>query len=156
MADFLSNISGALNSIYTFLPPLLPKTKEIETVIIKEIAMFRIPEGSRTFIRIAGLSGALAVALGAYGSHVFQRKEVDERLKDIFGIANKYHFIHTLGLLAVPFAKKPVLTGTLMTVGLSLFCGSCYYHALTANTAIRKVTPYGGFLLIFAWASFVL
>lgn len=69
MADLLSNISGALNSIYYSLPPLLPKTKEIETVIIREVAMFRIPQGSRTFIRIAGLSGAIAVALGAYGSH---------------------------------------------------------------------------------------
>ncbi|CAG5125718.1 unnamed protein product [Candidula unifasciata] len=156
MADILKDLGGALNSIYYSLPQLLPQPKEIEKVIVKEVAMFRIPQGSRTFIRIAGLSGALAVALGAYGSHVFRQKEIDERLKDTFEIANKYHLIHTLALLAVPFAKKPVLTGTLMTVGLSLFCGSCYYHALTANTVIRKVTPYGGFLLIFAWASFVL
>jgi len=43
-----------------------------------------------------------------------------------------------------------------MSVGMLLFCGSCYYHALTGNTVIRRVTPYGGMLLIAAWASMML
>uniref|UniRef100_A0A0B6YXH5 Transmembrane protein 256 homolog n=1 Tax=Arion vulgaris TaxID=1028688 RepID=A0A0B6YXH5_9EUPU len=156
MADILADIGSSLNSLYKLLPNILPHTKEIEKVIIKEIAMFSIPPGSRIFIRIAGLSGALAVALGAYGSHAFRPKEGDQKLKDVFDIANKYQFIHTLALLAVPFTRKPLWTGTLLTVGMSLFCGSCYIHAFTANPTFRKITPYGGFLLIFAWTSMII
>jgi len=46
--------------------------------------------------------------------------------------------------------------GTLMSAGMLLFCGSCYYHALTGSTVIRRITPYGGMLLIAAWASIML
>jgi len=49
-----------------------------------------------------------------------------------------------------------VKVGTLMSAGMLLFCGSCYYHALTGSTVIRRVTPYGGMLLIAAWASMIL
>ena len=40
--------------------------------------------------------------------------------------------------------------------GMSLFCGTCYYHALTGDKQFRQFTPYGGMLLIFAWLSLVL
>ena len=49
-----------------------------------------------------------------------------------------------------------VKVGTLMSVGMLLFCGSCYYHALTGSTAVRRVTPYGGMMLIAAWVSVML
>ncbi|KAI8740097.1 transmembrane protein 256 [Biomphalaria glabrata] len=157
MADILNGIAGGLNSTFNGLIRILPRRKEeVQEAIVREIQMFVIPRSARLFIRIAGISGAIAVAMGAYGSHVFRQKEIDQRLKETFEIASKYHFIHTLALLAVPFARKPVLTGSLMTAGIVLFCGSCYYHAMTNNMAIRKVTPYGGFLLIFAWVSFAL
>lgn len=156
MAEIWNGISGAVNSVFKNLPSLLPRKTEVEKVIIQQVQMIGLPPSTRIFIRFAGISGAIAVALGAYGSHVFRHKDVDPKLKDTFEIANKYHFIHTLALLAVPFARKPVLSGALMTTGIVLFCGSCYYHAITSNMAIRKVTPYGGFLLIFAWASLAL
>ncbi|GFN98179.1 transmembrane protein [Plakobranchus ocellatus] len=152
MADILNSIGGALGSIYNSLP----KLAEAEKVIVKEIQMIGTPPAARAFVRLAGLSGATAVALGAYGSHVFRHKDSDPQLKDVFDIANKYHFIHSLALLSVPLASRPMLTGSLMTAGLVLFCGSCYAHAFTANTSVRRVTPYGGFLLIFAWASMIL
>ena len=53
--------------------PRVSSTKEVERVIIKEVeSMFR-PAG-QTFVRIAGLSGLLAVALGAYGAHGIKYK----------------------------------------------------------------------------------
>ncbi|KAH9514747.1 hypothetical protein Btru_023490 [Bulinus truncatus] len=159
MADIWKSVSGSLGSAVGVVTQYLPPRKvdlPIKEVVVRELQMLVISPSARLFIRIAGISGAIAVALGAYGSHVFRHKDVDPRLKETFEIASKYHFIHTLALLAVPFARRPTLTGTLMTSGLVLFCGSCYYHAMTNNMAIRKVTPYGGFLFIFAWASLVL
>ena len=43
-----------------------------------------------------------------------------------------------------------------MATGMLLFSGSCYAHALTGNTSVRKVTPYGGMLLIVGWIAMVL
>ncbi|XP_005089582.1 transmembrane protein 256 homolog [Aplysia californica] len=149
MAELWSGLTGALHSLWDSVSP-----SKVEQVIIREVQMN--PPGARTFVRLAGISGAIAVSLGAYGSHVFRHKEVDPRLKETFEIANKYHFLHSLALLAVPQTPRPVLTGTLLSSGIILFCGSCYYHAMTGNNTVRKVTPYGGFLLIFAWLSVAL
>ena len=46
--------------------------------------------------------------------------------------------------------------GTLLTSGMVLFSGSCYYHALTENAKVRVVTPYGGVLLILGWLAMML
>lgn len=43
-----------------------------------------------------------------------------------------------------------------MLTGMSLFCGTIYYHALTEEKSLRKFTPYGGMLLICGWLSMVL
>jgi len=142
------NITSSVGNI------LIPKVAQAEQIVIREVQM---ASAGRAFTRIAGLSGAAAVSLGAYGSHAFlNKKDVDQKLKNTFEIANKYHFLHTLALLAVPLTSRPMLTGTLMTGGIVLFCGSTYYHALTDNQRVRQVTPYGGFLLIFAWLSMAL
>ena len=84
------------------------------------------------FVRLAGLSGATAVALGAYGAHseqdamehpvsmtesrsfsllaAFTADKAD--MKKVYDTANFYHFIHTVALLAVPLSRKPVLVST--------------------------------------------
>ena len=43
-----------------------------------------------------------------------------------------------------------------MIGGMSVFCGTIYYHALTEEKALRKYTPYGGVLLILGWLSMAL
>lgn len=63
-------------------------------------------------VRLAGVSGALAVALGAYGAHVlFKKDDVPEELKEAFDRANHYHLLHTLALLATPLTRRPGLVG---------------------------------------------
>ena len=47
-------------------------------------------------------------------------------------------------------------SGTLLIGGMSIFCGTIYYHALTEEKGLRKFTPYGGVLLILGWLSMVL
>lgn len=109
-----------------------------------------------SFVRLAGLSGALAISLGAYGAHVLGMDPDKAHLKTVFDTANKYHLLHSAALLAIPNCRKPRLTGSLMVGGMLIFCGSTYYHALTEDTTVRKFTPYGGMLLILGWLSLIL
>ena len=109
-------------------------------------------------VRLAGLSGAAAVALGAYGAHVLNvsKEGVSEEQRKAFEVANRYHLIHSVALLGVPLVRKPSLTGCLMVGGILMFCGTTYYHAFTADKQYRQFTPYGGILLIAAWLSMIL
>jgi len=59
------------------------------------------------FVRLAGLSGASAVALGAYGAHTFTAER--QEMKRVYDTANFYHFVHSLALFAVPLARRPAL-----------------------------------------------
>ncbi|XP_046853145.1 transmembrane protein 256 homolog [Xenia sp. Carnegie-2017] len=106
------------------------------------------------FYTLAGISGALAVALGAYGSHSkILNLPGNEIYKKAFESANKYHFIHTLVLLSIPFLNRPYLTGSLFLGGILLFCGSCYVVAFTQDVSYSKPAPFGGVLFIAAWLS---
>lgn len=113
-----------------------------------------VPKGS-LFVKIAGLSGVSAVAMGAYGAHTFKAEE-DADKKKVYDTANFYHFLHTLALLAVPLTKRPAMSGTLIITGTTIFCGTIYYHALTDEKHLRRYTPYGGIVLMLGWLSMVL
>ena len=52
--------------------------------------------------------------------------------------------------------RLPRLTGMLMIGGVLTFCGTTYYHALTGDNQWRKLTPFGGIMLIAAWLSMIL
>ncbi|CAF0772798.1 unnamed protein product [Rotaria sp. Silwood1] len=106
----------------------------------------------KNFIRCAGLSGTLAICLGVYGAHIMKENTPDD-LRRLFQLAQTYHLFHTVALLAVPFASRPSITGSLFIGGLTLFCGPIYYHAIRNDTRFRHVTPYGGVLLIAGWLS---
>ncbi|XP_034260589.1 transmembrane protein 256 [Pantherophis guttatus] len=103
------------------------------------------------FRRLGALSGASAVGAAAYGAHGFHPKEQPEYLKELYDTANKYHFLHSLALLAVPHCRYPMLAGGILSTGMGLFCGPFYYHAMTGQPAFTHVAPYGGSLLILGW-----
>ncbi|CAI2301692.1 unnamed protein product [Caenorhabditis sp. 36 PRJEB53466] len=108
-------------------------------------------------IRLAGLSGAAAISLGAYGSHVLRDDpSIEERRRTAFDTASRYHLIHSLALLAAPSARFPLVTAGLFTSGIVLFCGPCYHYSITGAEGTRKYTPIGGVTLIIAWLSFIL
>jgi len=52
---------------------------------------------------LAGVGGASAVALGAYGAHGFKPK--DPYFIDVFDRANKYHFLHSILLAMSPLGR---------------------------------------------------
>nr|CAD7442839.1 unnamed protein product [Timema bartmani] len=142
----------------TAFPNIILKPKEIIQTdkVIMSPALTNLVHSGTLFIRLAGVSGAAAVVLGAYGAHAVYPKEGSEERKKIYDMANKYHFLHTLALLGVPLCRLPILSGSLLVAGMVLFCGTCYYHALSGNTQLRGLTPVGGTLLIFGWLTMIL
>ncbi|KYO44789.1 transmembrane protein 256 [Alligator mississippiensis] len=106
--------------------------------------------------RIGALSGAGALGAASYGAHGFRRSEREEYLKELFQTANQHHFLHSLALLAVPRCRYPHLTGSLLTMGLGLFSGAFYYHAVTGDPRFNRAAPVGGTLLILGWLALAL
>jgi uncharacterized membrane protein YgdD (TMEM256/DUF423 family) len=47
-------------------------------------------------------------------------------------------------------------SGSFLVLGMVLFCGTCYYHALTAKSELRWLTPVGGTFLIVGWLALIL
>lgn len=70
--------------------------------------LWRLAGRNYNFIRLAGLSGASAVILGAIGSHELVLPEKGE-LRTVFETANRFHFFHSIALLGVPSTKHPVV-----------------------------------------------
>ena len=103
------------------------------------------------------LSGALAVAMGAYGAHAGSQFLTPEGIIT-FGKAVRYNTHHALVLLVVtlaisqwPQAAKFLHTaGILFIAGIILFSGSLYLLALTGIN-LGYITPLGGVLFICGW-----
>lgn len=112
-------------------------------------------------IVLAGLSGGLGVALGAFGAHALRGK-VEERLLDTFQTAVQYQMIHALALLLVAilvfqWGRSPgldIAAATFMA-GIVLFCGSLYGLVLTDMRWLGPVTPLGGLCFIAGWTALV-
>ncbi|KAI5693474.1 hypothetical protein M8J76_013771, partial [Diaphorina citri] len=79
-----------------------------------------------------------------------------EEAKKVFETANRYHFYHSIALLAVPLSHYPKLTTAFLGLGMIMFCGPCYLQSLCDDTRFRHVTPFGGTSLIIAWLTFLL
>ena len=86
------------------------------------------------WMKAAGVSGATAVLLGAFGAHSL-RGRVTPREMEGWRTAASYHLIHSVALLGVASAS-PVLvprgttTARLFAGGIILFSGSVYATAL--------------------------
>lgn len=110
------------------------------------------------FLVFAGaICAGLAVILGAFGAHALASRLTPEK-RHTFEIGVRYHFYHSLGLVAVGFAG-PLLgssglltaTGLLFLLGIVLFSGSLYWLALDGPRWLGPVTPLGGLALIVGW-----
>ncbi|XP_055375267.1 transmembrane protein 256 homolog [Condylostylus longicornis] len=132
------------------------KTQEATNIAMsKALPLWKLAGKNLYMIRLAGLSGATAVILGAYGSHRHYNEDKGES-KAVFEVGNRFHFFHSIALMAVPMCRQPVLTGCLIIAGTLLFSGPCYYKAFTGKTQFSKVAPIGGCCLILAWLSMMI
>jgi uncharacterized membrane protein YgdD (TMEM256/DUF423 family) len=121
----------------------------------------------RIYLRLATLTGALAVILGAFGAHKLKQL-VSPEIVSTFQTGVTYQFYHAFALLAVGILYRRYTSvwidwaGRLFILGTILFSGSLYL--LTALQATRDVglegfgilTPIGGVLLVAGWICFFL
>ncbi|KAH7331918.1 hypothetical protein KP509_20G057300 [Ceratopteris richardii] len=106
---------------------------------------------SRVWLKVAGLSGVAALALGTYGAHMF--KPENPVYKEVWHTASLYHLVHTAALLGAPLTKHPHIFGGLITAGIIGFSGTCYTVAYMEDRKYSYFAPMGGFAFIGGWAS---
>ena len=109
-------------------------------------------EAPRLFLIAAGLSGALAVTLGAVSAHL-----ADPAITERLATAVRYLMWHALALLAVSWlcngSSRPwaVFAGLLFVTGQILFCGSLILSSLVLPQGIAVLAPFGGLAFIAGW-----
>lgn len=113
---------------------------------------------AKQILQLAGISGALAVSLGAFGAHSLEELLIQNNRLDTFQTAVNYHFYHTLALLGIgllgtikPEWKGISFTAWCMILGILIFSGSLYVLCLTGITWLGAITPLGGLAFILGW-----
>jgi uncharacterized membrane protein YgdD (TMEM256/DUF423 family) len=108
---------------------------------------------NRIFILLAGLAGAIGVALAAKDAH--PGEVIISSETDLLKTASTILMIHAAALLAIGVASAGgrllAAGGAVLTLGLVLFCGELTVHALTGEGAFACAAPIGGVLLILGW-----
>lgn len=118
------------------------------------------------FLKLAAISGAKAVVLGAFGAHLLTQYLTEKQLAS-WNTAVSYQFYHTLALALVGllllqpiFAQNKHLqrSGWAFLVGMMLFSGSIYLLALrdvlgigAMSAVLGPLTPIGGVFFIIGW-----
>lgn len=116
----------------------------------------------RLFFVVAGLSGAIAVMLGAFGAHAL-RDRITPELLDTFKTGVNYQMYHALALLGIALALSRLpgsallgIAGWLFVAGTLVFSGSLYLLAITGARWLGAITPLGGLAFIAGWFCLVL
>jgi uncharacterized membrane protein YgdD (TMEM256/DUF423 family) len=106
---------------------------------------------------LAGISGMVAVGLGAFGAHALRAQLGPDALR-AYQTGVEYQFIHTIALLFVallciryPQQSWWAASGWLFTAGIVLFSGSLYLLATAGWRWLGPVTPLGGLSFILGW-----
>jgi len=109
-------------------------------------------------MRIAGIMGLLAVALGAFGAHALKdalaRTTTGTTLweKAVF-----YHFIHAVMLFVLAMCKPlKRVSWFAFLIGIILFSGSLYIYAVTGTHWLVALTPIGGVCFMVGWVCLIL
>ncbi len=116
----------------------------------------------KLFLSTAAISGALAVALGAFGAHALKPKLEANGLLDTYHTAVQYHFYHTLALLFIGLLMSRFqsqwlnYSGYAMIIGIILFSGSLYTMCFTNMRWLGAITPIGGVGFILGWVFLLL
>ena len=107
----------------------------------------------RKWVIIGGISGFLAVALGAFGAHGLKQQLTPEML-EIFKTGVFYHLIHSVVLLALGLSgsEKFNKSAIFISIGILLFSFSLYLYSVTAVKFFAFVTPFGGVSFLLGWA----
>lgn len=110
----------------------------------------------RLFYICAGVAAFLGVGLDAVAAHGLKSRMPPDMV-GVFETALRYQMYHAFGLFAVAWGltrwrhRAISVAGILFIIGMLLFCGSIYVHALTGVTWLSPLTPLGGTALLTAW-----
>jgi uncharacterized membrane protein YgdD (TMEM256/DUF423 family) len=104
-------------------------------------------------IRISGLMGFLAVALGAFGAHGLEAMLERNATVAIWETAVLYHLGHAVVLLVLAMSGNwragPWWS---FLCGILVFSGTLYLLALTGMRWLGMITPLGGVAFLVGWA----
>jgi uncharacterized membrane protein YgdD (TMEM256/DUF423 family) len=108
--------------------------------------------GAALVVRLAALSGFLAVAFGAFAAHGAK----DARAVELLHTGSLYQMTHALavfGWLALRKAggKTGLASPALFLVGTLLFSGSLYAMAFGGPRVLGMITPLGGLCFLAGW-----
>lgn len=95
---------------------------------------------------LIALSGAIAVAAGAFGAHGAAGQSA-EWLRT----GSLYQMVHAVAALAVMGLPKGRLPAVLFVAGSAVFAGTLYMMAFGAPRILGAVTPLGGVAMIAGW-----
>lgn len=112
---------------------------------------------NKQILTAGAVSGAIAVALGAFGAHILKDILSEEALK-VFHTGVEYQFYHSLALLLTAVIGANTISvainraGMFFIAGIILFSGSLYCLSLAPSMSyIGIVTPFGGLCFIAGW-----
>ena len=98
----------------------------------------------------AGLLGAIAIALGAFGAHGLKdRLALIPEAAGWWQTATFYLLTHVVAIAAI--SARSVWPAWLWAVGSVIFAGTLYAMALGAPRWFGAITPIGGSFLIAGW-----
>ena len=117
---------------------------------------------AKVVLIIAGIFGALAVGIGAFGAHGLEATLTANGRLDTYETAVKYQFYHTIALLLLGILMINInhdyftWAAWSFVVGMVIFSGSLYILSLTNITWLGAITPIGGVALIVGWVFLIL
>lgn len=120
---------------------------------------------SRRLLLLAGLSGAIAVGLGAMGAHSLPKQlekrglapDLIAKKLDQCELAVRYQMYHALALVAIALSSRTTGSRLLTTasilflVGTVCFSGGLYSIVFADQIIHWSIVPLGGSALIAAW-----
>lgn len=110
-------------------------------------------------LRLAAVSGFLAVAFGAFGAHAL-KDHLDAVALQTFETGVRYQMYHALALLAPALlmrsgvtCRAPRVAAWSFLLGTLLFSGSLYGLSLTGLKWFGPITPLGGVAFLAGWTA---
>lgn len=99
-----------------------------------------------------GVSGFLAVALGAFGAHGL-KDILSPEMMEIFKTGVFYHLIHSVVILIIGISgnKKFFRSAIMFSLGIILFSFSLYLYSVTSVKTFAMITPIGGVGFLIGW-----
>jgi uncharacterized membrane protein YgdD (TMEM256/DUF423 family) len=103
----------------------------------------------RNWGTVAGLSGFIAIVMGAVGAHAV----ADAHVAALVETASLYELIHAVALLWLCNARGKYVPAArwLFLIGTGLFCGTLYLKAMTGWNAVVGLAPFGGVSFMLGW-----